>query len=247
MRRALRSSYRANGLKNLSRVKGRGSQFDALDAYDVAPKFDEQAWEEGINDTLSWAEDQAGNAGQTTLIVDYLSPKVLDYCELTQEEYDPDEFVSVMQDELGDDYYYAINLIIDEMASMLDELRDACHQSFIENVANNILFGSNRAARYASKYAFGAGRYLPTPNRQYANMDTALRSYQQAAIRNGYKTPTTAANRSFNKEKNRQWLIQRFGTGKTQAFGGSASGLERNPGYAAYQQAAARNGKIIKP
>jgi len=242
----MRSSYRANGLKNLSRVKGRGSQFDAVDALDVAPKFDEQAWEEGINDTLSWAEDQAGNPGQTTLIVDYLSPKVLDYCELTQEEYDPDEFVNVMQDELGDDYYYAINEIIDEMALMLDELRDACHQSFLENVASNILFGSSRAARYASKYAFGAGRYLPTPNRQYANMDTALRSYQAAAIRNGYKSTSTPEGRSYNREKNRQWLIQRFGSGKTQPVT-SRSGMEKMPGYAAYQQAAARNGKIIRP
>jgi len=129
LRRAMRGSYRAAGLKNLSRVRGRRGYNGSLieDAIDLAPRFDEQAWEEGVNDILSWAEDQAGNPGQTTLIVDYLSPKVLDYCELTQEEYDPEEFVDVMKDELGDDYYYAINEIIDEMSNMLDELRDACH------------------------------------------------------------------------------------------------------------------------
>lgn len=237
IRRALRNSYRTNGLKYLSRVRGRRGYNGSLveDAIDLAPKFDEQAWEEGVNDILSWAEDQAGNAGQTTLIVDYLSPKVLDYCELTQEEYDPDEFVNVMQDELGDDYYYAINLIIDEMASMLDELRDACHQSFLENAAFRLGFGFGSAAAY-----------LDTPTRKYKNMASAYTAYQQAAIRNGYKTPTTAANRSFNKEKNREWLIQRFGTGPTKPII-SASGLDRMPGYAAYQQAAARNGKIIKP
>lgn len=227
----MRNSYRANGLRNLSRVRGRNA-FNAVDAYDVAPKFDEQAWEEGVNDTLSWAEDQAGNAGQTTLIVDYLSPKVLDYCELTQEDYDPEEFVTVMQDELGDTYYYAINEIIDEMALMLDELRDACHESFLENVASKLMFGS--------------GRFLPTPNRTFSNYASALSNYNAAAARNGYLPSTSAANRKSNSQLRRQYLITRFGSGPTKPVS-SASGLDRMPGYAAYQQAAARNGKIIRP
>lgn len=222
----LRGVFRSNGLKNLSRIRGRGG-FGAEDALDLLPRFDEQAWEEGINDILSWAEDQAGNAGQVTLIVDYLSPKVLDYCELTQEEYDPTEFVNVMQDELGDTYYNAINEIIDEMASMLDELRDACHQSFMENLA----------------FRFGTGG---ASSRIYGSQENALRIYEAARIRNGYRTTETAAGRAFNSEKNRQSLIKRFGTGPTKAWR-SASGMDRMPGYAAYQQAAARNGKIIKP
>lgn len=228
----MRSSYRANGLRNLSRVRGRRG-FGAEDALDLAPQFDEQSWEEGVNDILSWAEDQAGNAGQTTLIVDEFSPKALDYCELTQEEYDPDEFVNVMQDELGDIYYNAINLIIDEVAEMLDELRDACHQSFMENAVDRLMFGS--------------GRFLATPRNVYSNTATALFNYQAAAARNGYRTGGTTADNRFNREKNRQFLIKRFGKGKTKAFGGSASGLDRMPGYSAYQQAAARNGKIIRP
>jgi hypothetical protein len=234
LRRALRSSYRSAGLKNLSRIRGRGG-YGIEDLLDIAPKFDEQAWEEGINEILSWAEDQAGNAGQTTLIVDYLTPKVLDYCEFTQEEYDPDEFVDVMKDELGDDYYYAINEIIDEMAFMLDELRDACHQSFLENLA----FRISNPFGYASLY-------VSTPTRQYSSNAAALFNYRAASIRNGYKAPTTAANRAYNSERKRRELIKRFGAGPTKPLS-SRSGMENMPGYAAYQQAAARNGKIIKP
>ena len=237
LRRALRSSYRKYGLRNLQRIKGRNRNggLGLDDAIDLAPKFDEQAWEEGINDILSWAEDQAGNAGQVTLIVDYLSPKVLDYCEFTQEEYDPEEFVSVMQDELGDTYYYAINEIIDEMSLMLDELRDACHQSFLENAA----FRLGNPFGYASLY-------ISTPNRQYRNMATAIAAYGNARIANGYRSTDTPAGRAFNSEKNRQNLIRRLGPGPTKAWR-SASGMDRVPGYAAYQQAAARNGKIINP
>lgn len=219
LRFILRGVFRSNGIKkNLSRIRGR-SRFGAEDAFRLSPKFDEQAWEEGVNDILSWAEDEAGNAGQVTLIVDYLSPKVLDYCELTQEEFDPEEFVSVMQDELGDTYYYAINEIIDEMALMLDELREACHQSFMENFAS-----------------------------RFSNPSTvaAAANYQALAIRRGYRSTDTAAGRKFNSEKNRQNLIRRFGSGPTKAWR-SSSGMDRAPGYAAYQQAAARNGKIIKP
>lgn len=238
IRRAIRGSYRSYGLKNLSRVKGRRGYNGSLveDAIDLAPRFDEQAWEEGVNDILSWAEDQAGNAGQTTLIVDYLSPKVLDYCELTQEEYDPDEFVDVMKDELGDDYYYAINEIIDEMSLMLDELRDACHESFLENVASRLQSGFRSTSAFFS-----------TPNRVYSSYGAAYSNYQAAAARNGYRIGTSSADAKFNANKRRQSLIQRFGTGPTKPFGSSKSGMESMPGYAAYQQAAARNGKIIKP
>ena len=229
----LRNVFRYNGLKNLSRVKGRRGGFGAEDALDLIPRFDEAAWEEGINEILSWAEDQAGNAGQVTLIVDYLSPKVLDYCELTQEDYDPDEFVNVMRDELGDTYYNAINLIIDEMAAMLDELRDSCHESFMENAAFRLGFGS-------------ASAFLPTPNRIYSSYNAAYVAYQGAAIRNGYRIGTSPADNRFNAEKRRLSLIKKLGSGPTKAWK-SASGMKSMPGYAAYQQAEARNGKIIKP
>lgn len=236
IKRALRASYRFNGLSNLNRIRGRGTRrLGVEDALDVAPRFDEQAWEEGVNDILSWAVDQAGNAGQVTLITDYLAPKVLDYCEYTQEEYDPEEFVRLMQDELGDTYYYAINEIIDEMASMLDELRDSVHQSFLEN------------ALFALGNPFGyAALYVSTPNRQYASNASALLSYDAAAMRNGYRSPTSSAGLKYNRELNRQKLIKQFGAGRTRAWK-SASGMENNPGYAAYKAAAARNGKIINP
>jgi hypothetical protein len=244
----LRRAFRHNGLKYASSIRGRRGYNGSLveDAIDLAPKFDEQAWEEGVQETLSWAVDQAGNPGQTTLLEDFFTPKALDYCEITQEDFDPEEFVSIIKDDLGDDYYFAINEIIDETAQMLDELREECHTSFIENLAYRMMFGSAAAGRYATKYAFGAGRYLPTPGGVYANMDTAIRAYEIAAARNGYKSTSTPEGRSYNREKNRQWLIQRFGSGKTQPVT-SRSGMENMPGYAAYQKAAARNGKIIRP
>ena len=265
MRRGFRASLRNFGVKRFARSNSwlSLSRYDIEDLVDIGsslPRFDEEQWESGIQEILEWAFDQAGNPGQETLIADFLTEPAEDYCMEKEEEYIPEEFVNTMKDKLGDTYYYAINEIIDEMSLMLDELRDACHQSLMEGAAGLFGFASganagalraihnyNRSnSRYRSRASFNT-MYAPTMDRQYANMNIALQSYQAAAIRNGYKAPTTAANRSFNKEKNRQYLISRFGTGKTKAFGSSASGLERNPGYAAYQQAAARNGKIIKP
>jgi hypothetical protein len=225
------------GLRSPWRIKNRRNAYGDVieDAIDLAPKFDEAQWESGVQDTLDWAEGQAGNAGQITLINDYLSPKVIQYCVEIEEDFDPEEFVNLMQEELGDTYYYAINEIIDEISLMLDELRDACHQSFLENAAFRLGTGFGHAFLYVS-----------TPNRQYANMASALAAYGNARVRNGYRTTNTPAGRAFNSEKNRQALIKKYGKGPTQPWK-SASGMDMVPGYAAYQQAAARNGKIIKP
>jgi hypothetical protein len=225
------------GLRSPWKIKNRRNAYGDIieDAVDLAPKFDEAQWESGVQDILNWAEGQAGNPGQVTLINDYLSPKVIQYCAEIEEDFDPEEFVNLMQEELGDTYYYAINEIIDEMSLMLDELRDACHQSFMENLAFRSATGFSYAFMHAS-----------TPHRQYANMASAFAAYDGARVRNGYRSTDTAAGRAFNSEKNRQNLIRRFGSGPTRAWK-SASGMEMVPGYAAYQQAAARNGKIIKP
>jgi hypothetical protein len=264
MRRAFRSSLRNYGARRFSRSNSwlSLSRYDFEDLADIGyslPRFDEQQWEDGIEEILEWAFEQAGNPGQETLIKDYLTEPATAYCMEKEEDYIPEEFVNTMKDQLGDTYYYAINEIIDQVAEYLDELRDACHQSLMEGAAGLFGFASGvnagrlrGIANYQrnairSRASFINSMYVPTMGRQYANMNIALQNYQAAAIRNGYKTPDTSANRQFNKEKNRQWLITRFGTGKTQAFGGSRSGLERNPGYAAYQRAAAANGKIIRP
>ena len=241
--RSLAKNYYQNkatkyaGLRYPWKIKNRRNAYGDVieDALDLAPRFDEAEWESGVQDILSWAEGQAGNPGQVTLINDYLSPKVIQYCAEIEQDFDPEEFVNLMQQELGDTYYYAINEIIDEMALMLDELRDACHQSFLENAAFRLGTGFRTLFMHT-----------PTPNRQYANMAAAFAAYETARIRNGYKTTDTPEGRAFNSEKNRQSLIKRFGTGPTKAWR-SASGMDMVPGYAAYQQAAARNGRIIKP
>ncbi|CAB4159853.1 hypothetical protein UFOVP721_5 [uncultured Caudovirales phage] len=227
------------GLRSPWRVQSRrrSNAFGDIieDAIDLAPQFDEAQWESGVADLLNFAEGQAGNAGQTTLIVDYLSPKAIEYCQLTQQDYDPEEFISTMKDELGDSYYNAISEIIDDLAQQIDELRDACHQSFLENAAFRLGTGFGYAFMHAN-----------TPNRQYGNMASAFAAYGQAAARNGYRTSGSAADARFNSEKNRQNLIKKFGKGPTQPWK-SASGMDMVPGYAGYQQAAARNNRIIKP
>jgi hypothetical protein len=230
-----RKAVKYAGLRSPWRIKNRRNAYGDVieDAIDLAPKFDEAQWESGVRDILDWAEGQAGNAGQITLINDYLSPKVIQYCAEIEEDFDPEEFVNLMQEELGDTYYYAINEIIDEMSLMLDQLRDACHQSFLENAAWRLGVG------------FGS-MFMSTPNRQYPSMAHAFAAYQTARLKNGYRTTDTPAGRAFNSERNRQSFIKRYGPGPTKPWK-SASGMEMMPGYAAYQQAAARNGRIIKP
>lgn len=189
--------------------------------------LDDNLWEESYTEVIESQVDKAGNAGQTTLLGDdYFGNYAKDYCKIYGKDYNPEEFVSYVKNLLGDDYYNAINEIIDECS---EELYEAWDYSFAGDNIGEKLFGS-----------------LSTPTRVYGSGAGAMANYQAAAARNGYRNTDTAAGRRFNSEKNRQSLIQRFGAGPTKAWR-SGSGMDKTPGYSAYQQAAARNGKIIKP
>ena len=231
-----RKAIKYAGLRNSYGI-GKGSIVqDIGNILDYAPQFDENSWESGCQDILNAAVDKAGNAGQETLIQDYFEPKALEYCRLAQQDFDSADFIEKMGNELGDTYYYAINEIIAETADQLDELRDSCDQSFMENVMFN-KFGHIAGFTYL---------YRNTNNRMYGNMNSAIQAYSQAAVRNGYKTGDSSYASKYNLEKNRQSLISRFGSGRTIPWR-SSSGMENVPGYAAYQAAAKRNGKIINP
>lgn len=217
-----RISRRSRGYDSLSQVFG-----DINNAGSKTGYLDDNLWEEAYTDVIDSQQDKAGNAGQETLLSDdYFGGHAKEYCKLNGKDYNAEDFVSYVKNHLGDDYYYAINEIIDECS---DELYEAWDNSYAGDNIGEKLFGN-----------------FSTPTRVYSSYGAALANYQAAAIRNGYKLPTSAANMAYNSEKNRQNLIKRFGAGPTKAWR-SASGMDSVPGYAAYQQAAARNGKIIKP
>jgi hypothetical protein len=202
---------------------------DLLDIYQISPKFDENYWESTYTDVIESMVQFAGNPGQQTLLTDYFPDPAKAYCSTAEKDYDPVAFVNYVQARLGDTYYYAINEIIDECSLILQEVWDQSKQTLMEG-----LFGQS----------FGTD--FSTVNRIYGSNRDALASYQAAAARNGDRTGNSPEDNKFNAEKRRQSLIKRFGSGPTKPLS-SRSGMENIPAYAAYQQAAARNGKIIKP
>lgn len=219
----LRNRRESGGYNSLSEAFG--------DVTSRTGYLDDNLWEEAYTEVIESQVDKAGNAGQTTLLGDdYFGNYAKDYCRDNGKDYNPEEFISYVKNLLGDDYYNAINEIIDECS---EELYEAWDDSYAGDNMGEKLFNSLSSVRL-------------TNNRVFRSNASALSNYQAAASRNGYRSTNTAAGRAYNSEKNRQSLIKRFGSGPTKAWR-SASGMDRSPGYGAYQQAAARNGKIIKP
>jgi len=102
--------------------------------------FDEGLWEENYSYVIEEQVKKAGNAGQETLLGDdYFAGEAKDYCRDAGMDYDPEDFVSAMQDGLGDDYYNAISVIIDECA---EELIEAWDYAFSNDGIGEKLFGS---------------------------------------------------------------------------------------------------------
>jgi hypothetical protein len=223
------------GSKRLNRrSNGRRDGYDSL--FDAAKDInnarggylDDNLWEEAYTDVIDSQKDKAGNAGQETLLGDdYFANHAKDYCRTNGKDYNPEDFISYVQNHLGDEYYNAISEITEECAN---ELYEAWDQSYAGDNIGEKMFGD----------------YTPKNNRVYGSTAGAAAAYRAAAIRNGYKAPTSAANRQFNSEKNRQSLISRFGTGPTKAWK-SGDSIRNNPGYSAYRQAALRNGKTLRP
>ena len=94
----------------------------------LGDNFNEELWEEAYTEIIAAQEEKAGNAGQTTLLSEqqYFPGYAENYCQLYGEDYDPQEFVSRVSSDLGDDYYNAIREIIDECAEELEEAWAQC-------------------------------------------------------------------------------------------------------------------------
>lgn len=204
---------------------------DLADLYSAVPQFNEKGWESDYTDIIESMVDYAVNAGQETILTEYFPPPAKRYCSESEEDYDAEAFVDYVSREMGDYYFNAVSLIIEECSLVLVEAWDANYKN------DNFLEG----------WGFpGDSRDRRTPNRIYDSYGSAAKAYSNAAIRNGYMSPSSPGAAKFNMSLNRQALIKQFGSGRTRAWR-SASGMENNPGYSAYKAAAARNGKIVNP
>lgn len=188
----------------------------------VDQRFDEDLWEGYYYDIIEAQQDKAGNAGQETLLSDeYFGGDAKQYCRINGKNYEPEEFISYVKNNLGDDYYYAINIIIEECAI---ELYEAWDRSFSNDGIGDKLFGGD----------MGSNR------RVYGSFSNALAVYSAAAAKRGYDLSGSAAGNAKNRELNRQSLIKRFGTGPTKAWNTS-----NYYGSASYVNAAKKNGKNL--
>ena len=91
--------------------------------------FNEDLWNEHHPKIIDSQVYKAGNNGQTVLLKDYFSPLALQFCEEGQ-SYEPEEFLEYVESELGDIYFNAINIIIEECSVELYELWEACWKPF---------------------------------------------------------------------------------------------------------------------
>ena len=92
--------------------------------------LDADLWEEYSTEVIEAQIDKAGNAGQETLLGDdYFRKNAIDFCETVTDDYDDRAFISYMENELGSDYYNAINEIIEECSQELFEAWDAAYSN----------------------------------------------------------------------------------------------------------------------
>jgi hypothetical protein len=205
--RSITKSIKSLSSGSLSRI----TSFDS--------NFDEDLWEEYYYEIIEAQQDKAGNAGQETLLGDdYFGNSAKLYCRLNGEDYDPDRFVSYVKNDLGDDYYYAINEIIDECA---EELYEAWDRSYSNDGIGEKLFGG----------AIGSQR------RVYGSFSNALAIYQSSATSRGYNFSGTAAANAANRALNKQSLIAWRKN--------NPNGTARVYASASYINAARKNGKNL--
>jgi hypothetical protein len=147
--------------------------------------FYEDIWEELYTEIIEAQQDKAGNAGQATLLgPDYFQNAAKDYCKTSAKDYDPAAFVTSVRIDLGDDYYNAISLIIDECA---EELIEAWDRSTSNDGVGEKLFGGS--------------------NTVYGNFSNAMAIYSaRAAGRYGAKWRSTAAANARSAAAARKFL-----------------------------------------
>lgn len=227
IRYVAREAFSAKSLIKKAPRRGFSSLFDAGSALRnvsggrsgiFGGHLDQGLWEQNYTDVIEAQADKAGNAGQETLLgPDYFQNSAKDYCKIYGEEFDPDKFISYVKNALGDTYYYAINIIIDECAQELYEAWDSSYGG--DNIGEK-LFGVYQ----------GGGR------RTYGSFGNALAVYSANAARNyGTNWNSNAAANARNAATASKFL----------AANPKGTARAEMPGMAAYRAAAARNGKKI--
>lgn len=143
----------------------------------ITQVFNEQQWEEYYTDIINSQKDKPKlNAGQITLLgEEYFIPPALDYCSGVGMDYDPSEFVSYVQGELGEDYYNAISETINDASLELYEVFDVAWGN------NNSLFSQS----------IGKGK----KNKQLNSSPISHTFYSRTA--RGYVTTTHIAGQSL--------------------------------------------------
>lgn len=207
--------------RSLTKSIRRLSSRDILRASGNNQRFDSGIWEELYTEIIEAQRDKAGNAGQETLLSDdYFGNDAKQYCSNIQEDYTPEGFVNSLQNSLGDDYYNAINIIIDECA---EELVEAWDRAFSNDGVGEKLFGLDG-------YFGGGGRV-------YGSFSNALNVYTAAATKRGYDFSGSAAGNARNRELNKQSLIAWRKN--------NPNGTARTYAPASYINAARKNGKNL--
>lgn len=150
------------GTQVYRRIVGNSVKSSVTFDFDGIPKgggLDQGLWEEYYNEVIDAQIDKAGNAGQETLLGDdYFRKHAKDYCQNNGEDYNDREFVQYLENELGSDYFNAINIIIEECSEELIEAWDSAYSNdgigekmFGDFYRSNTTFGTfgNAAAAYS--------------------------------------------------------------------------------------------------
>lgn len=106
-------------------AKGRRTPFvgkEILNA-SIKSKFYEEYWEANYPTVIEQGRKNDFNAGQQAIFDEY-KPIAEEFCSLNGEEFNPDEYNSYVQFEIGDAKYNAISETIEQTAKELYDLWD---------------------------------------------------------------------------------------------------------------------------
>lgn len=86
--------------------------------------FDQEWWEGEFPPILEEQIYKAGNPGQEAILSGDFLEAATDYCIERGEEYTPEDFIAYLQEQLDEDKFNAISIIIEECAEQLLEAWD---------------------------------------------------------------------------------------------------------------------------
>jgi len=191
--RMITSIFRVGTIKSYKGVRSGATLTDYyLDAKSLLNNvgsgfFNEQLWEEYYYEVIDSQMDKAGNAGQETLLgEDYFAGSAKRHCMEVGKDYNPQNFVNRMQYELGDNYFYAINEIIEECSiELLDALiaaitGDQFGKTAYGNLSNAL---SIYQARAAGKYGVNWNTYEAAAARSRATATRFLAKNPYGTVR----------------------------------------------------------------